>query len=106
MIIEAVIYSIVGIIMIILGFLTWKKQKISIIHSYHYQNVKTEDIPAYTRLMGIGQIVIGAGLCVTALLGLLTQSISLSLIGFTVSLVIGIIIFHIAQMKYNGSWFS
>ncbi|MCR5635602.1 MAG: DUF3784 domain-containing protein [Clostridiales bacterium] len=106
MIIEAIIYSLIGVILIILGFVTWKKQKISIIHSYHYQNVKTEDIPAYTRLMGIGQIVMGTGLCITAVLGLVTHSIMLSLIGFSVSLVIGVIIFHKAQIKYNGSWFS
>ena len=106
MIIEAIIYSLVGVILIILGLITWKKQKLSIIHSYHHQNVKTEDIPAYARLMGIGQIVIGAGLCVTAILGLMTQNIMLSLSGFTVSLIIGVIIFHKAHMKYNGSWFS
>ena len=106
MILEVLIYFAVGILLVVLGLVTWKKQKISILHEYHYKNVKAEDIPAYTRLMGIGQIVLGAGLCVTAILGLVTQSIMLSLTGFTVSLVIGIIIFHKAQMKYNGSWFS
>ena len=106
MIIEAVIYSLIGIILIILCFLTWKKQKISILHEYHYKNVKKEDIPAYTKQMGIGQIVIGSGLCVTALLTVITQNITLSLTGFAVSIVIGVFIFHKAQMKYNGGWFG
>ncbi len=106
MIIEAIIYSLIGIVLIVLGLLTWKKQRITIIHEYHYKNVKTQDIPAYTRLMGIGQIVIGSGLCITSVLGLITQSVAVSLTGFTVSLIIGVIIFHKAQMKYNGSWFS
>jgi hypothetical protein len=85
--------------------LTWKKQKVSILHSYHYKNVKEEDLPAYSRQMGIGQIVVGTGLCLAGILRLLTKSF-LSWSALIAGLVLGFGILHKAQMKYNGSWFS
>ena len=103
--VEFISYAAVGAILIVLGFLTWKKQKVSILHSYHYQNVKEEDLPAYTKSMGIGQIVIGIGLCLTGVVRLFT----LDKISWAPAIVLGIIglaIFHKAQMKYNGGWFS
>ena len=101
---EAVIDAAVGILLIVLGLLTWKKQKISLLHEYHYANVKKEDYPAYTRAVGIGQILIGAGLCLTGVLRLLTESM-LAWAAFVIGLVLGLIVLHRAQMKYNGSWF-
>lgn len=65
MIIGVIVDLAVGLLCIILGLMLWKKQKISLIHSYHYKNVKKEDVPAYTRLMGIGLILIGVGICIT-----------------------------------------
>ncbi len=62
-------------------------------------------MPAYTRAMGIGQIVIGAGLCVTGVRSCFGQS-PVSLITLAAGIIGGLIIFHKAQMRYNGSWFS
>ena len=50
---------IIGILMIIFGILIWKKQKISLLHSYHYKNVKKENISAYCKNMGIANVLIG-----------------------------------------------
>ena len=105
MIIEAIIYSLVGIILIVLGLITWKKQKISILHEYHYKNVKPEDIPAYTKAMGIGEIVIGAGLCLTAVCMLFSSNEVLVYAPVAASVVIGFLVMNKAQMKYNGGWF-
>ena len=60
----------VGILCIVLGLLIWKKQKVTLVHDYQYKNVKKEDIPAYCRLVGIGLIIIGAGICVTGFFNL------------------------------------
>lgn len=51
----------VGILIICVGMLIWKKQKISLIHSYHYKKVKEKDKKAYTRGMGKGIVIIGMG---------------------------------------------
>ena len=102
---ETILLIAVGALLILLGLLTWKKQKIAILHEYHYKNVKESDIPAYTRVMGIGQIVIGAGACLTWIIQYFTGS-PLSWIAFAAGLAVGLILFHNGQMKYNGSWFS
>ena len=104
MIIGILIEAIVGILCIVLGFLIWKKQKISLIHDYHYRNVKEEDVPSYTRQIGIGLIIIGTGILLTGMLDLLNSSLWWIplIIGFS----IGLIVIIKAQKKYNGSIMS
>lgn len=102
---DVISYIAVGAVLAVLGLLTWKKQKVSFLHRYHYKNVKEEDIPAYTRQMGVGQILVGAGLCLTGVLRLFVKS-PVFWAPFAVGGVIGLFIMHKAQMKYNGSWFG
>ena len=101
MIFGVIIDIAVGAACDVLGLLIWKKQKISILHDYHYKNVKKSDIPAYTKQVGIGLIIIGLGIIITGLLNLAHSSLWwLSLLaGF----VIGLIILYRAQKKYNRS---
>ena len=101
MVLGVVIDLAVGVICIILGVLLWKRQKVSILHDYHYKNVKKEDLPAYTRLMGIGLIVIGAGIIITGLLNLIKSS--LWWIPLLTGFILGLAIIYMAQKKYNGS---
>ena len=94
----------VGLLCIVEGLLIWKKQKVSLLHDYHYKNVKEEELPAYARRIGIGLIVIGVGLCVTGVLNLLEPPLwwLAMLLGFAA----GLTVMHRAQKRYNGSWFS
>ena len=101
MILGAIIEFVVGVICIVMGVLLWKKQKVSILHDYHYKHVKKLDIPAYTRQMGIGLIIIGAGIIITGLLNLAYSS--LWWIPLLAGFVIGLVIIILAQKKYNGS---
>ena len=104
MIIGILIEATVGILCIVLGFLIWKKQKISLIHDYHYRNVKEEDVPSYTRQIGSGLIIIGSGILLTGMLDLLNSSLWWIplIIGFS----LGLIVIIKAQKKYNGSIMS
>jgi hypothetical protein len=102
---ETVSYIAVGLLLIVLGLLTWKKQKVTLLHGYHYRNVKQEDIPAYTRSVGIGQMAVGIGFALTGLLRLFTGS-KLTWAALIAGLITGLVIMHKAQMKYNGAWFS
>lgn len=88
----------------VLGLLLWKKQKISILHDYHYRNVKKEDIPAYARQMGIGLMILGAGIFVSSLFELAYSS--LWWIPLTAGFFLGLIVIYKAQKKYNGSMMS
>ena len=104
MIVGFVVELAVGLLCVVLGLLIWKKQKVSLIHDYHYRKVKKTDIPAYTRLMGISLILIGIGICVTGLLNLIESS--LWWIPMLIGFVAGFIVMNKAQKQYNGSWFS
>ena len=104
MIIGVIVDLSVALLCIVLGLLIWKKQKASLIHDYHYKNVKKEDLPAYTRLMGIGLLLIGVGICITGLLNLFEST--LWWIPMLVGFIAGFIVTNKAQKQYNGSWFS
>lgn len=93
----------VGLLCAVMGLLIWKKQKISLIHDYHCKNVKKEDIPAYSRLIGIGMIIIGVGVAATGFLNLF--ELSLWWIPMLTGFVAGLAVMNAAQKKYNGSWF-
>ena len=103
MIVGFLIELAVGLTCVILGLLLWKKQKVSILHDYHYQHVKKEDIPAYSRQMGIGLILIGAGICLAGFANLAYRT-GLSFLALGLGFAAGIFVMHRAQKKYNGSW--
>ena len=104
MIFGVIIDLAVGALLIILGVLLWKKQKITLLHDYHYKHVKKEDIPAYTGQMGMGLMIIGAGICITGLLSL--GNSPLWWVPLAAGFVLGIILMYRAQKKYNGSVLS
>ena len=76
----------------------WKKQRITILHDYHYKHMKKDDIPAYTRQMGIG---LDAGIIITGLLDLVYSA--LWWIPLLTGFVIGSVAIYRTQKKYNGS---
>ena len=105
MIVGFVVCMIVGLLCVVLGLLLWKKQMISLVHDYHHKNVQKSDVPAYTRLMGIGLLLIGVGTCLTGIINLAFQT-GTGWIAFGIGFFAGIGLMIKSQMKYNGSLFS
>ena len=101
---ETIGFAVVGVVLIGLGFLTWKKQTIAFLHSYHYKSVKEEEIPEYTKLMGIGQIIIGTAFCMAALLRFLSKR-TVSWVIFISGLAAGLVFIFKAQSQHNDSLF-
>lgn len=101
MILAAIIEIAVAAVCIVIGVLLWAKRMISLLHDYHYKHVKEEYIPAYTRLMGIGIILIGEGIFVTGLLNLFYSSFWW--IPLPAGFVTGVVVILVAQKKINGS---
>ena len=101
---EFTLMTILGTIFIFLGLRIWKKEQITLIHSYHYKKVSESDKKKYTEQMGKGIIVMGIGMLITAIIELLTRT-SYGWIGFLICFVWGFIIILIAQKKYNGGLF-
>lgn len=87
-----------------LGFLLWKKEKINIMHDYHYRKVREEDKKAYTGIMGKAMIVIGCGMATSGIIGAFIDS-ARSGIPFGIAFIFGIGMMIYGQIKYNKGIF-
>ena len=104
MIVGTILFLGVGILLIAFGCVIWKKQKISLLHEYHYQNVREEDLPEYSRQIGTGLLVMGIGLMLTGILFIFL--VLFWWLPMAAGLITGILLLILAQKKFNGSLMS
>ena len=97
----AIIEGVVGIILVILGYLIWVKKKITLLHDYHYDKVKEEDKDIFCTLSGFGVFLLGVSFLVTAVIIAITES-ALSFIAMAVGFVVSLAILIYAGIKYNA----
>lgn len=95
----------VGLLLLGLGFLLLKKQKIGLMHEYHRKNVKPGDVGAYTRLWGIGLLILGGCTCLTGITHWLFRTY-LGWIFFAIGFILCLFFGNRAQKIYNGGWFG
>ncbi len=100
MVVAAFIVGILGLIFMGLGYLMWRKERISLLHSYHYDKVSPEDKKAFCALSGIGVLFIGLGLVVTAVIIGMTDS-AWSFIALAIGFLVGLAFLVYAGIKYN-----
>ena len=100
MIAGIIIVGAVGILFIVLGWLLWKKEMITLMHDYHVNKVSEENKAAYCKLAGIGLMEIGLGAVVTAILLCFSESPK-GFITFAIGFVIGFAMMIAAGRKYN-----
>lgn len=92
-----------GVICIVLGSFNMKGN-IATIHWYNRRKVSQEDQMPYCRLVGLGTIVIGAAMIISALL----QAVVGTEVGTAMvlpGLLIGLVLILYAQIKYNKGLF-
>lgn len=94
----------IGLLFVYLGYVLWIKEKINIIHDYHYTKVKVTDKRAYTRIMGIAMIVIGIGCLLSGVASLFIGGEKSGIV-FGGSFAIGILMMLYGQIKYNHGLF-
>ena len=99
-IIICTIFSLLGILFIILGLQIWMKQKMNLIISHHCDKVSEADKKAYCTLFGVGILIMGIGFILSGVLSLIIQSL-LALVPMAVGIVIGIASVISAIAKYN-----
>ena len=105
MVFGVIVLFAVAALCVVLGLVIWKKQKISLVHSYHYANVRERDKPAYCKQVGISLLVIAGGVALDGAAVLLRRD-SLGITLMMVGIVAGLVIMHKAQKQYNGGWFG
>lgn len=89
-----------GLVLAGFGLAIGKKQKIGLLHSYHYHKVTEENKPAFCRRAGTGILIIGAGLALSGICTALTGRL-LSLVFIPAGLVIGLALLISAEIRYN-----
>ena len=100
MVLGALILGAVGAVLVVFGYLVWKKEKITLFHDYHYNKVTEENKKAFCTLSGAGLLVAGLGILLTAVLLILTDSVW-SFLAFAVCFAIGAALLLYAGRKYN-----
>ena len=101
MLLGLIVFLGVAILFFVLGTVLWKKQRIDLVNAWHTRNVKQEDVPAYTKLMGLSLIAIGAGCAVTGIVACILEE-TLGWIALPAGFVAGFALIRKAQRKYNG----
>ena len=105
MIVAIAIVGITGILLNLFGYLIWKKQNLSLLHDYHYAHVSEADKPAFCRLTGLGLILIGLGILLTAVLLGITQAMW-SFLAFGAGFAAGLPLLIHAGYQYNSAYKS
>ena len=96
----AVMIAILGVVFCTVGYLIGAKQKISLLHEYHYAKAPQEDRKAFCALSGWGAVSIGVGLLITAVILGMTDS-AWSFLAFAAGFAAGLALLIHAGKKYN-----
>ena len=92
--------GVLALVFIYLGYLMWKKEKITLLHSYHYDKVAEENKKAFCKLSGIGLIVIGIGVLLAGIICSATSSMWGG-IAIAIGFLFGLVMLIYAGIKYN-----
>ena len=95
-----ILFGLLGLVFVILGWQIWKKQKMNLIISSHCDKVKDENKQSYCKLFGTGVFAIGIGFLVSGICIPFVQSV-FSFIPMTVGLITGTVMIVSSVMKYN-----
>ena len=103
---EHILAAIVGIVCIVIG-ISNRKGNLSMLHSYHKNNVSEEDRIPFGKLVGVGMIIVGValaaygGLCFASDM---LQEAMYATVGnavLIIGLVVGLGLAFFAMKKYN-----
>ncbi len=95
-----IIFISIGLLFLWLGYLIWKKQKISLLHDYHYDKVKEEDKPSFCAISGQGVVIIGTGLLLSGIIAGITNS-PWSMLPLCICFPLGLAMLIYAGIRYN-----
>ena len=95
-----ILVGLIGIVLLVIGGLVWRKDKITLLHDYHYDRVAEENTHAFCAISGWGLILMGIGLVGTAVLLGFTESIW-SFLAMAAGFAAGIALLIYAGKKYN-----
>lgn len=109
--IGGIVEILVGIVCTVIAILNFKGN-ISMLHSYHMNNIKEEDKPIFAKRMGIGMLIVGISIFFSGILfvlGDIFENNTYFIIGniiITIGLGIGLIVCLLTIKKFNKNIFG
>ena len=100
MVVMFVLSSLVGLLLIYIGYTVWKKKEIAFLYEYYCDKVSDKNKAAFCTLAGLGIAAIGGGSILMALLMLITNSLW-SIAAYVVGLLVGLALLIYATRTYN-----
>ncbi len=94
------IFIVIGIIFIRLGIIIWIRLRIDLIMRCHMDKVKEENKIDFCRLVGIGLLIIGAGMMFSGIWIMITGEL-LSFIPMACGIVLGTVMIFASVIRYN-----
>ena len=101
MIIAIIILGTLSVLFLVIGYLLWKKERIDLLHGYHYDKVTKENKKAFCTICGFGIISIGIGMLISAVLFGISEALA-GFIPFLAGFIIGLVLLIFAGKKYNS----
>ena len=99
-IITSILFVLLGLVFIRLGWQIWKKQRTDLIISYHVDKVSEDNKQAFCTLSGIGILIMGIGFIFSGICTVFIRSVS-AFVPMTAGSISGIALLISAIMKYN-----
>ena len=84
---DKIVCIVLGLVMFGIAYLIGVKQKIQILHSYHYKRIKDEDKKSFCTYTGIASCIIGIGLLLIPFIGE-GMGMAIVFLGIAISLVV------------------
>lgn len=100
---EYIFMLLAGAVLIVLAVQNFKGN-ISTIHSYNRRKVSKADAPRYGRAMGLGTLIMGGSIAVTAVLRMIFDCEAVFYL-LAAGVAVGLAIMVYAQFKYNKGIF-
>lgn len=95
-----VLFMLLSLIFIALGWQIWRKRKMDLIISHHCDKVSEENKKAYCALSGIGVLLAGVGFGLSGICAVFFRSVYI-FIPMTAGLALGIALLTAAVVRYN-----
>jgi hypothetical protein len=98
--VTGIVFGLLGLVFLWLGFLIWKKQRINLVIRHHMDKISDENKQTFCKLFGIGVFIIGIGFTVSGICMLFMIDM-FSWIPMTIGLAGGILLMTMSILRYN-----
>ncbi len=102
---EWIVEGVLGLFILYMGYQIGWKENLRLLHGYHYRNVSDADKKPFARKMGVGNMLVGAGILAMPL-GNLAFGHDIGYYAGIVLALVGVCLMIWTVIRYNGTLFA